>query len=111
MPALETLEALTALPNDRYDPVTITVEKHPWALAHPHLQMNLQVMLSSLLEGDYPPQMATLFRPFASINDYIFADEHIRAHLSTKLINRLLSTYPTGHLTFQNHKDVFGIVD
>src|SRR5258708_13022328 len=67
--------------------------------------------MSSPLPGNSPLLTSVPFCPFASINDYIFADEHIKAHTSTKSIDRLLSTYPTGHLPFQNHKDLFQIID
>jgi hypothetical protein len=114
VPGLETPDPLVGLPNVPKGPITLAFEKHPRADAHSHLlkPQSTQVMSLPLPgPGNSPSLISEPFRPFLSINDYIFADEHVRAHTSIKSIDRLLSTYPPGHLAFRNHKDLFQTVD
>ncbi len=112
MPGLEDQEPPVDLPTVCYGSVTLVLEKHPCVSAHSHLlePQSPQAMSSPLL-GNSPSLTSIPFHPFALINDYIFADEHVQAHTSAKSIDQLLSTYPTGHLAFQNHKDLFQIID
>jgi len=112
VPGLEDQEPPVDLPTVCYGLVTLVLEKHPRMSAHSHLlePQRSQAMSSPLL-GNSPLLTSIPFHPFASINYYIFGDEHVQAHTSTKSIDQLLSTYPTGHLAFQNHKDLFQIID
>ena len=112
MPGLETPEAPVDLPTVCYGSVTLVVEKHPHTSAHSNLlELRSSQVMSSCLPENSPLLTSIPFCPFVSMNDYIFADEHIQAHTNAKSIDRLLSMYPTGHLTFKNHKDLFQIVD
>ena len=88
--------------------IILKVKKHPCSARHQHL---LQWTTDQPASTGHDPLSVKPFRPFATLQDYTFADVLIRAHIGAKLINRLLSTYPPGHLSFKSHKDVINIVD
>ncbi|KAF8328792.1 uncharacterized protein EI90DRAFT_3125533 [Cantharellus anzutake] len=90
---------------------SVELVKHPRASAHSCLLEPESSQLTSAPQEDSPSPSSMPFRPFASYNDYVFADELIWTHASAKSIDQLLSTYPPGHLTFRNHKDLFQVVD
>src|SRR5260370_33785171 len=76
--------------------VTVKVEKH---LCLAHHQEILQQTTDQPATMDQCPLSIKPFRPFTSLQDYVFTDVLIRAHTGAKSIDRLLSTYPPGHLS------------
>ena len=88
--------------------VTLKIEKHP---CFAHHQQILQQTTDQPATTNQCPVSVKPFRPFTSLQDYIFTNILIRAHMGTTSINQLLSTYLPGHLSFNTHKDVFNIMD
>ena len=88
--------------------VTVKVEKHPCLACHQEI---LQQTTDQPATTDQCPLSVKPFRPFTSLQDYIFTNVLVRAHTGVKSIDWLLSTYPPGHLSFKTHKDVFNIMD
>jgi len=51
------------------------------------------------------------YHPFASVEDFEFADVVIRENLSIKSIDHLLTACKGSNITFKNHSNLFDIID